>query len=242
MVTEVVAIYYGVGCRKGLTLISNTFTKESWVLDMTAEAREPEEDKIRKMAELRTVLEKRVTQLQMELDQTKALLEFVSSSLLERGFKKPEIKPALTPPTVLEKMIPPSPPAPKTVEPAPPLLEIAQAIPIKTVTGELLANLHTDDENMRVVLARDKQFTVDTPPFTAFLVQRVLAKMQEKDRESASAGEMPPERILSYEIIKEGDVIREIDIKNIGADRARELKSSIRWTLEKMHEKMKATP
>jgi len=212
------------------------------VPNLTAEAREPEEDRIRKMAELRTMLEKRVTQLQTELDQTKALLEFVSSALLEKGFKKPEIKPSLPPPTIPEEMIPPSPPTSKTVEPAPPLLEVAQAIPIKTVTGELLANLHTDDENMRVVLAKDKQFTVDTPPFTAFLVQRVLAKMQEKDRESASAGEMPPERILSYEIIKEGDVVREIDIKNIGADRARELKSSIRWTLEKMYEKMKATP
>lgn len=210
--------------------------------NLTAEDREPEEDKIRKMAELRTVLEKRVTQLETELDQTKALLEFVSSALLEKGFKKPEIKHALPPPTIPEEMIPPSPPTPKTVEPAPPLLEVAHAIPIKTVTGELLANLHTDDVNMRVVLAKDKQFTVDTPPFTAFLVQRVLAKMQEKDRESASAGEMPPEKILSYEIIKEGDVVREIDIKNIGADRARELKSSIRWTLEKMHEKMKATP
>jgi len=55
-------------------------------------------------------------------------------------------------------------------------------------------------------------------------------------------GETPPDRILSYEVIKEGDVIREIDVRNIGPDRARELKSSIRWTLEKMYEKMKATP
>ena len=208
---------------------------------MTTETRDPEEDKMRKMAELRTVLEKRVTQLQTELDQTKALLEFVNSALLEKGFKKPEIKPLLPPPAIPEEMIL-SPPTRKTAEAAPPLLETAQAIPIKTVTGELLANLHTDDENMRVVLAKDKQFTVDTPPFTAFLVQRVLAKMQEKDRESASTGEMPPDKILSYEIIKEGDIVREIDIKNIGADRARELKSSIRWTLEKMYEKMRATP
>ncbi len=212
------------------------------VTKLTAEDKEPEEDKIRKTAELRSMLQKRVNELQTELDQLKALLEFVNSTLLEKGFKKPEIKPVAPPPTVTEEAIPPSPAPAKMPEVAPPLPESAQAIPIKTVTGELLADLYTDDESMRVILAKDKQFTADTPPFTAFLVQRVLAKMHEKDRESASAGEMPPDQILSYEITQEADVIREINIKNVGSDRARELKSSIRWTLEKMYEKMKTAP
>jgi hypothetical protein len=206
-------------------------------------AEDPEEQKIRKMAELRAVLEKRVNELQTELDQLKSMLEFVNSTLLEKGFRKPEIK--LPPP---QQTITPETPVPSKQAPKPPkeakqpLMERAQAIPIKTVTGDLLAELYTDDENMHVILAKDKQFTADTPPFTAFLVQRVLAKMQEKDSESASQGEIPRERILSYEVVKDGDVIREINITNIGSDRARELKSSIRWTLEKMYEKMKATP
>ena len=208
---------------------------------LVAEDKEPEEDRMRKVAELRSTLQKRVNELQTELDQLKTLLEFANSTLLEKGFKKPEIRP-VSPPTVTEEALLPSPAPAMTPEESTPIPESTQAIPIKTVTGELLADLYTDDENMRVVLAKDKQFTADTPPFTAFLVQRVLAKMQEKDRESASAGEMPPEQILSYEITKEADVIREINIKNIGSDRARELKSSIRWTLEKMYEKMKTTP
>jgi hypothetical protein len=209
----------------------------------TLAAEDPEEQKMRKMAELRAMLERRVAKLQTELDQLKSMLEFVNSTLLEKGFRKPEIK--LPPPqaAITPEAIVPSKQAPKPPEETkPPLMEHAQAIPIKTVTGDLLAELYTDDENMHVVLAKDKQFTADTPPFTAFLVQRVLAKMQEKDSESASQGEIPRERILSYEVVKDGDIIREINITNIGADRARELKSSIRWTLEKMYEKMKATP
>jgi ribosomal protein L11 len=94
---------------------------------------------------------------------------------------------------------------------------------------------------MRIVLAEDKRFTVDVPPFMAFLVERVLAKMQEKDKEAAATGELTPDQILSYEIVRDGDVLREITIRNVGEDRARELKSTIRWTLEKMYEKMKAT-
>jgi len=208
---------------------------------LPGEDREPEEDRMRKMAELRATLEKRVKDLETELEQLHAILDFVNSALLEKGFKKPEIiKPTVSTP-VPEEIAPPSLPSPTAVESAPPVLEYAQSIPIKTATGELLANLYMDEDSMRVVLAQEKQFTVDIPPFVAFLVERVLAKMQEKDRESAGAGEIPPDKILSYEIIKEGDVILELTIKNIGLDRSRELKSTIRWTLEKMYEKMKST-
>jgi hypothetical protein len=204
---------------------------------LSEEDEERGEDRIRKMAELRMTLEKRVKELQTELEQLRALLDFVNSALLEKGFKKPEIKPTASAPIAQEPALP-QPPEEETV---PPEREHAQAIPIKTATGELLANLYTDDDSMRVVLAHEKQFTVDTPPFMAFLVERVLAKMQEKDRESASAGEIPPDRILSYEIVKDGDVVRELIVKNIGEDRGRELRSTIRWTLEKMYEKMKST-
>ena len=45
--------------------------------------------------------------------------------------------------------------------------------------------------------------------------------------------------MLDYEIITEGDLLREIVIKNVDGDRLKELRSSIRWTLEKMYEKSK---
>lgn len=206
-----------------------------------SEADEEHGDRMRKMAELRTTLENRVKELQTELEQLRALLDFVNSALLEQGFKKPEIKSTASAPVTQERA-PPQPPRPPETEVAPISMEHAQAIPIKTATGELLANLYTNDDSMRVVLAREKQFTVDTPPFMVFLIERVLTKMQEKDRESASVGETPPEKILSYEIVKDGDIVRELVVKNVGEDRGRELKSTIRWTLEKMYEKIKSTP
>ncbi len=198
---------------------------------------------MRKIAQLRTTLEKRVHELEAEVDQLRALLDFVNTTLLQKSFKKPEITKAAVPTPMTEEAAPPTPtPTPVAEEGPQSSLEYAQTIPIKTITGELLADLSMDDDSMRLIMASDKQFTVDTPPFTAFLIDRVLTKMQEKDREAASTGEIPPEQILSYEIVKEGDVIRELNIKNVGADRTRELKSTIRWTLEKMYEKMKSMP
>lgn len=207
---------------------------------MTEETEHGKEDKIRKMAELRILLEKRLKEMQTELDGLRALLDFVNTALVEKGFKRAEIaKPA--PPPEEEKLLPPAPPSAEVEVAPPPVLEHEQAVPIKTAIGDLLANLYIDKDSLRVVLAEDKQFTVDTPPFMAFLVERVLAKMQEKDREAAGTGEIAPDKILSYSIVRDGDFLREITIRNVGDDRVRELKSTIRWTLEKMYEKMKAS-
>ena len=192
---------------------------------------EEEKEKIKKMVEFRTLLEKRIRKVETELEGLQVLLEFINAALLEKGFRRAEIvKPA------------PSAPPPTEVAP-PPVVEYGRVVPLKTVTGDLLADLYVGEESMRVVLAEDKEFNVNTPPFTAFLVGRVLAKMQEKDREAVSRGEITPDKILSYHITREGDIVREITIRNVTRDRSRELKSTIRWTLEKMYEKtMKTSP
>jgi hypothetical protein len=65
--------------------------------------------------------------------------------------------------------------------------------------------------------------------------------MQEKDKELVRLGQLTPEKMFSYNIVREGDLIREIIIKNVDDERLKELKSSIRWTFEKMFEKMKSS-
>jgi uncharacterized membrane protein len=114
-----------------------------------------------------------------------------------------------------------------------------KGIPLKTVTGDLLAQIFTEKDSMQIVLAEDKNFDINTPPFISFFVERVLAKMQDKDKEDASKGKLSPENTLSFNIKQDGNIIREITINNLRRERSRELKSSIRWTLEKMYERMK---
>jgi len=63
--------------------------------------------------------------------------------------------------------------------------------------------------------------------------------MQDKDAELVRMKQLPQDKMFSYNIIREGDLIREIVIRNVDEDRFKELKSSIRWTLEKMYEKVK---
>jgi hypothetical protein len=186
-----------------------------------------EREKIKKIAKLRAILEKRVEDMETELDGLKTLLGLIDSTLLKESFKRAEIaKPVQT----TQKQETPQPP---------PIKPPKRGIPLKTVTGDVLAQIYTEKDLIQITLAEDKNFDINTPPFTSFFVERVLAKMQEKDREDAGKGKLDPEKIVSFDIKQDGNRLREITIRNLRAERSRELKSSIRWTLEKMYERMK---
>jgi len=193
-------------------------------------------ERVKKLIALKKKLEKRVEELESELKELQVMLEAVNSILLEKGFKRAEIT---KPPVEMETL-----PSKEEVEGEPSIpqlpTEYESVTQLKAVSGELLANLYASDDTLRVVPAEDRNFNINTPPFTHFLVDKVLAKMQEKDSELARTGQLAPNEIFSYNIVREGDMIREITIKHVDQERLRELKSSIRWTLEKMYEKMRS--
>ena len=63
--------------------------------------------------------------------------------------------------------------------------------------------------------------------------------MRGKDVEDSKRGEVEPDKILSYNVIQDGDVIKELIIQNYrDDDRLRKIRTTVRWTLEKMHEKL----
>jgi len=187
---------------------------------MMASAKEVNEtDKLKKVVKFKTFLEKKIMEAEDDLGNLRTLLDFVNESLLERGFKRVKIQ---------------------KVEPAQQSQESTTAeetISLKSMSGEILASLLITENSMRVTIPDDKTFSIETPPFHQFLVERVLNKMQEKDQGEAGMGKMTQDRVFNYRLELKDDRIQAIDIQNITTERLRELKSSIRWTLEKMLEK-----
>ncbi len=184
-----------------------------------------DEEKLRKVAELREILEKRIKDLESEIEGLKVLLEFVNNLLLEKSFRKVE---EIAPPETVRATT-----STITVE------EGARVIPLKTSGGELLANLYVKNGNLSVIPEADKKFDVNTPPFEAFLIGKVLVKMRDVDQEAVRRGELMPDKALSFDVKTDGNIIREIIVRNVTPRRERELRSAIRWTLEKMYEKSK---
>lgn len=196
-------------------------------------------EKMKALIAFKKRLEDQLERLNVEAQEVEAALDSVNSILLEKGFKRGDIKEIPTTPTTApvpqEVVIPKQVPEPtKSVT-----SEAETVIPLKTMADEPLALLYFEKHSIHVMPDESKNFNVNTPPFGNFLVEKVFAKMQEKDKELVRLGQLTPDKMFSYNIVREGDLIREIIIKNVDDERLKELKSSIRWTFEKMYEKMK---
>jgi hypothetical protein len=192
-------------------------------------------EKLKALVNFKKKLEKQLEELDAEMKDLTATLDAVNSILLEKGFKRGDIKEVKAPaeeepPTVHVTVKDESAAEPRSLEPE-------SVIPLKTMSDEPLAIIYVDKEALHVLPDESKKFSVSTPPFQAFLVERVLAKMQDKDDELVRTGQLTPDKMFVYNIINEGDLIREIVLRNVDEERLKELKSSIRWTLEKMYEK-----
>ncbi len=206
-------------------------------------AQDPE--KMKAMIAFKKRLDDQLEKLTAETQEIQATLDTVNTILLEKGFKRGDIKEVATPPASLQQEVvlpkQAAPPAKPAVEPPPssPAAEQETVIPLKTMADEPLALMYFERHSIHVMPDESKNFNVNTPPFSNFLVEKVFSKMQEKDKELVRLGQLTPDKMFAYNIVREGDLIREIIIKNVDEERLKELKSSIRWTFEKMYEKMK---
>jgi len=186
-------------------------------------------------------LEKRLEELNGETAEVTAALDAVNSVLLEKGFKRGDLsqvaqktnEPVLAQP---EKNLPKEEEHVPSSEAGLP----ESVIPLRTTNEEPLALIYVEKDELHVLPDENKRFSINTPPFSQFLVERILARMQEKDTELVRTGQLTPEKMFAYNLVLEGDLIREIMFKNVDEDRLRELKSSLRWTFEKMYEKTKS--
>ena len=198
-------------------------------------------EKLKSMIALKKRLEEQLEKLEAETKEVQDTLDTVNQILLEKGFKRGDIK-EVTAQTAIPKevVLPKHEPEPPKTTPANQHTEPESVIPLKTMADEPLALIYFEKQSIHVLPDETKKFSVNTPPFTNFLVEKVFAKMQEKDKELVRLGQLSTDKMFSYNIVREGDLIREIIIKNADDERLKELKSSIRWTFEKMYEKIKS--
>jgi len=205
-----------------------------------------EPEKMKTLIVFKKRLENQLETLNAEIKEKQTTLEIINAILLEKGFKRGDLKEAQ-----LQINLPKEMPLPKQETPEEIPTDI-QTIPtttaitqdrdnvfsLKTMNNESLALICFNKEAMHVMPDESKQFNAKTPPFQNFLVEKVLDKMKEKDQELIRTNNLEANKAFTYEIIKEEELIREIVIHNVDDERLKELKSSIRWTLEKMYEKM----
>ncbi len=221
----------------------------------------------KKLLEFKATLEKRLKESEQEISDIKKALEQIDRIIVTTGFRtfstpqapppKPVPKPKQTKTSPKAEATVPDPeeasPEPKETRPEPeqepdPIPESSQDIkPVEggdiSVTGKdgtLLGNLVVEGNTLTFTPSDVFEFTNDIPPFQSFLIERVLDNMKRTDQERASNGELEPQDILEYSVETDGDRILLLKIVNYGGERRlRELNSSLRWTLDKMYDKLR---
>ena len=203
---------------------------------------------VKNLAELKKELEERILKAEKELIYLKTSLKLVDEALTSTSFKpasklmeKPMAESpqsysearARAEPKMPEPPVPRAPPAQQ-----PQAVQEEQSFPIKSKMGEDLATMFVGQSSVRIVPRHDLGFSSKTPPFQSFFIDRVLGEMRRKDEMAADSGAKDPSLMIDHEVRLEGDSIKEIVIRNIDEEaRLREIRSSIRWTLERMLEK-----
>jgi len=179
----------------------------------------------KKLAEMKSFLERRIKQQEEEVSYLRSFLEVVDTLLTERSFRRVEIK--QTPEVSVERSEP--------AAPAP------DSIPIMTTDGVRIASMSVGPHSLEVTPDATVNLDSNSPPLRSFLVAKVLEPMLIKDKEAATAGSLLPDNMLTYEVEQEGGRLKGIVIRNYGDDRRLlELKNAIRWTLRRMYEKTSA--
>jgi hypothetical protein len=189
-----------------------------------AELAKEEDSDLKRLAEMKAYLEKKISESERETDRLRSFLQVVDSVLAEKSFRRVKI---------------PGGPEASVVETAEAREKQAgEAWPITTPEGVHLADLQITESDLTLVSDPTIKYDVTSPPLRAFLVARVLDPMRVKDEELAKAGKLSADRILAYEVADDGGAFKSLRVRNYGDQgRLSELRNAMRWTLRRMYEK-----
>lgn len=168
-----------------------------------------EEEKIKALAEIKKYLEQKIIELNKEIDMIKTILSIINEQLVAKSFKQIEISKAQIP------------------------KEAEELREIRSRKGELLGTIQITSNTIRITPSPEIELTQETRPFKSFFIKKVLDGMVQKDKKLIDSGQLQPGMEISYDILQEGEYIKEIIIKNYGSEtRLKEIINSIRWALE----------
>ncbi|MHC1601355.1 MAG: hypothetical protein ACXQTI_09040 [Candidatus Nezhaarchaeales archaeon] len=188
------------------------------------------EETARSLADLKKYLEDKLAALTAEIEHIRALIKIVDEALAKISFKPAS---ALEVSREAVQQVSQPPPPPRGLETETLIMASSR------MNNKLLGKMYIGEGYIRIVPAQDIELNINIPPFRQFLVEKVLEEMRRKDREAVERGELREEEALDYEIKTKGDILTEIFVKNVVDERRmRELKNAVRWTFERMLEKI----
>jgi len=194
-----------------------------------------EEQETKRLLQFRETMEQRMAELEAEAADLRAAMAAINKMIVAEGFRTPTAPKAAPQPKPRTETPQPTPQA-DTLQPE----SFEEGMSITSKDGAVLGRMNVEGKDLLFEPQPEYEFKTDIPPFQSFLVERVLANMSSTDRERAADGEIDQSEILEYEVKEEDGVLKELHVRNYGGERRlREINSSLRWTFDKMYDKIR---
>ena len=189
------------------------------------------EQETKKLLGIRESMEQRILELEQEIKNLQTAIEELDKLIVNTGFRTF---------TSADTMVNIEPKRPNIDVPQPDeSTETEDQLSITSKDGTTLGIMRIEDHTIIFIPSESFEFTTDIPPFQSFLIERVLDNIRKNDQERSTDGELDPEEILEYKVQDQDGKITSLTIKNYGGERRlREINSSLRWTVDKMYEKI----
>ncbi len=181
-----------------------------------------EDERLRRLAEAKSYVQRRIEELEGELEVLKLLASLIDSALSQESFVRASELPRA-----------PAPARPEREE----LGQLVSESSVVARDGREMAKLAVYERG--IVIKPTIELPLDTPPLRNFFVAKILDGYKRKDEELVKAGEISEGEAFDYEIVEEGGLVREIRIRNYRERRRLdEIRSALRWTLNRVLERM----
>lgn len=167
------------------------------------------------LADMKAYLEEKIEEIKEDLERFKKFLSIVDELLAQESFKT----------------------AAEVVEEKEKKKEGEEVFQIVSKDGVLLGEMFISKDTISVKPNPDFEFNTKSPAFTSFLVGKILSGMVKADEELVKQKKLDEKKVFKFKVKAPDDILQEIVIKNYGDQkRVDELKNTVRWTLEKIHQ------
>lgn len=185
-----------------------------------------ENERVKRLAEAKSYIQKRIDELESEVELLKLILSVIDTALSRESFTKAAELPREAP-----REAPQAPPAEADLG-----AQVSEAA-VTSRDGRELARLVVYEKGLVIKPLMD--LPVDSPPLRSFFIAKVLEGYKRKDEELVKAGEIPEDETFDYEVAEEGGLVKEIIVRNYRERRRLdEIRSALRWTLNRVLERM----
>jgi len=200
----------------------------------------PNEEEVKKAAEMREWLEEKIAQAESELTRLKDMQSMVDSILRRTSF---------VPATELRSYTAPStkPVAPEQTGGTAVKSEMQQPIPKSSAEskelrrakdGKLMATAVVSPEKIIIIPSSEVRVSQTIPPFQNFFINRILKGYETKDQELVASGKLDAKDALKFGVEETDGIISKVTIENYREKaRVNEILNTINWAFTKMLEK-----